>query len=180
MRTVITGIPGVGKTAVMEGVAKKKSLNTVNFGTVMFEVAEAQGLAENRDQMRKLPVESQKVLQEKAAEKIYEMGEIIVNTHCTIKTSAGYYPGLPERVLRKLRPDRIIIVEATKEEIAGRRNKDKSRTRDADSEAEIEEHQKINRYAAMSYSTLSGASVKIIFNHDDQLDSAIEEVLKIF
>ncbi len=180
MRTVITGVPGVGKTSVMDGVAKKKSLNTVNYGTVMFEVAKAKGLAENRDQMRKLPVQSQKDIQEKAAEKIYEMGEIIINTHCTIKTPAGYYPGLPERVLRKLRPDRIIIVEATIEEITKRRSKDKSRTRDADSEAEIEEHQMMNRYAAMAYATLSRASVKIVFNHDNGLDAAVEEIMKIF
>lgn len=180
MRTVITGVPGVGKSAVMEGVAKKKSLRTVNYGTVMFEIAKAQNLAENRDQMRKLPVESQKDIQEKAAEKIYEMGEIIINTHCTIKTPAGYYPGLPEQVLRKLRPDRILIVEATKEEIAKRRSKDKSRTRDTDSEYEIEEHQRMNRYAAMAYSMLSGASIKIVFNHDNELDKAVEEVLKAF
>lgn len=180
MRTVVTGVPGVGKTSVIEGVANKKSLSTVNYGTVMFEVAKAQGLVENRDQMRKLPVESQKDIQEKAAEKIYEMGEIIVNTHCTIKTPTGYYPGLPERVLRKLRPNRILLVEATKEEIAKRRSKDKSRTRDAESESEIEEHQMINRYAAMAYAALSGASVKIIFNHDNGLDDAIKDVLKIF
>jgi adenylate kinase len=38
----------------------------------------------------------------------------------------------------------------------------------------------INRYAAMAYATLSGASVKIVFNHDDGLDAAIKEVMEIF
>lgn len=180
MRMVVTGVPGVGKTSVMEGVAKEKNLKIVNYGTVMFEVAKAQGLIENRDEIRKLKVEQQRKIQENAAEKIHEMGDVIVDTHCTIKTHGGYYPGLPEWVLRKLEPDRILLVEATVEEIAHRRGKDKSRTRDADSQAEIEEHQMINRYVAMAYATLSGASVKIVFNHDNGLDAAIKEVLGIF
>jgi adenylate kinase len=180
MRTVVTGVPGVGKTSVMEGVAKERGLLIVNYGTVMFEVAKAQGLIDHRDDIRKLKVEQQKIIQEKAAEKIHEMGNVIVDTHCTIKTHGGYYPGLPEWVLRKLEPDRILLIEATIEEIAHRRGRDKSRTRDADSESEIEEHQMINRYAAMAYATLSGASVKIVFNHDNGLDAAIKEVLEIF
>jgi adenylate kinase len=180
MRMVVTGVPGVGKTSIMEGVAKQKGLSIVNYGTVMFEVAKEEGLLEHRDEIRKLKVEKQRQVQEKAAEKIYEMGDVIVDTHCTIKTHGGYYPGLPEWVLRKLKPDRILLVEATVDEIEGRRSKDKSRSRDADSKREIDEHQMMNRYVAMAYSTLSGASVKIIFNHDNELDKAIEEVVKVF
>ncbi|UCE73339.1 MAG: adenylate kinase [Methanomassiliicoccales archaeon] len=180
MRMVVTGVPGVGKTSVMEGVAKEKGLAIVNYGTVMFEVARAEGLVENRDQIRKLPVEVQRVVQEKAAQKIYEVGDVIIDTHCTIKTIGGYYPGLPEWVLRKLKPHRILLVEATKEEIAKRRGKDESRTRDKETNEEIEEHQMMNRYAAMAYSMLSGASIKIVFNHDGGLEAAIKEVLKVF
>ena len=180
MRIVATGVPGVGKTCIMERVANKMNLSIVNYGSVMFEVAKTQGIVENRDQIRKLPVKSQRDIQENAAEKIYEMGDIIVDTHCTIKTPEGYYPGLPEWVLRKLKPDRILLVEATKEEIANRRSKDKSRKRDSETEEDIDEHQRMNRYVAMAYSMLSGASIKIIYNHDNELDKAVEEVMKIF
>ncbi len=38
----------------------------------------------------------------------------------------------------------------------------------------------MNRYAAMAYSMLTGASVKIVFNHDDELEKAIKEVLEVF
>ncbi|UCE37363.1 MAG: adenylate kinase [Thermoplasmata archaeon] len=180
MRMVVSGVPGVGKTSVMEGVAKEKGLSIVNYGSVMFEVAKSQGLVENRDQIRKLSVEKQRDIQEAAAQKIYEMGDVIVDTHCTIKTHGGFYPGLPEWVLRKLKPDRIILVEATPDEIAKRRAKDASRIRDEDKEREISEHQMMNRYVAMAYSMLTGASVKIVFNHDDGLEDAIMEVLDVF
>ena len=56
MRMVVTGVPGVGKTSVMEGVAQEKSLKIVNYGTVMFEVAKEQGLVADRDDIRKLQV----------------------------------------------------------------------------------------------------------------------------
>ncbi len=180
MRMVVTGVPGVGKTSVMEGVAKEKNLKIVNYGTVMFEVAEKEGLVGDRDQIRKLSIEKQRDVQEKAAERIYEMGDVIVDTHCTIKTPGGYYPGLPEWVLRKLQPDRIILIEATVDEITSRRAKDESRIRDEEGIGSIEEHQMMNRYAAMAYSMLTGASVKIVFNHDDELEKAIKEVLEVF
>jgi len=180
MRMVVTGVPGVGKTSVMEGVAKEKGLSIVNYGTVMLEVAKKEGLVEDRDQIRKLPVEVQRDVQEKAAQIIFEMGNVIVDTHCTIKTPGGYYPGLPEWVLKKLKPDRIVLVEATVDEIARRRSKDEGRKREEEGIEGIKEHQMINRYAAMAYSMLTGASVKIVFNHDGGLERAVKEVLEIF
>ncbi|UCG69488.1 MAG: adenylate kinase [Thermoplasmata archaeon] len=180
MRMVVTGVPGVGKTSVMEGVAKEKGLTIVNYGTVMFDVAKAEHLVEHRDQIRKLSVETQRDVQEKAAQRIYEMGDVIVDTHCTIKTSGGYYPGLPEWVLRRLKPDRIILVEATEMEIAKRRTKDESRMRDDEGVEGIAEHQMINRYAAIAYSMLTGASIKIVFNHDGGLKKAVDDVLGVF
>jgi adenylate kinase len=180
MRMVVSGVPGVGKTSVMEGVAEKKNLAIVNYGTVMFQVAKSLDLVEHRDDIRKLSVEKQRDIQETAAQKIFEMGDVIVDTHCTIKTPGGYYPGLPEWVLKKLKPDRIVLVEATASEIATRRGKDKSRTRDKEGEKEIEEHQAINRYVAMAYATFTGASVKIVYNHDNGLEEAVREVLGIF
>jgi adenylate kinase len=180
MRMVVTGVPGVGKTSVMEMVAKEKGLLIVNYGSVMFEIAESEGLIKNRDQIRKLPVEKQREVQEKAAQRIYEMGDVIIDTHCTIKTPGGYYPGLPEWVLRRLKPDRIILVEATLKEIVERRGRDESRKRDDEGLEGISEHQLMNRYAAIAYSMLTGASIKIVFNHDGGLKKAVEDVLEVF
>jgi adenylate kinase len=33
----------------------------------------------------------------------------------------------------------------------------------------------MNRAAAMSYATLTGATVKIVFNHDNALEAAVKE-----
>jgi len=172
---VVTGIPGVGKTTVMKNAAEGRDIEFVTFGTVMSEIAIETGLVQNRDEMRKLTLEQQKDLQIKSAEKIASMGNVILDTHCTIKTPKGYLPGLPEWVIKKLKPTAIVVVEADPEEIYNRRAGDKTRNRDPDTKEQIDEHQMINRAAAMAYATLSGSTVKIVFNHDNAIDDAVRQ-----
>jgi adenylate kinase len=172
---VATGIPGVGKTTVMQKAAEGMDIQFVTFGTIMIDIATDLGLVKDRDEMRKLTLDQQKKLQIKTAEKVGKMKNVILDTHCTVKTSKGYMPGLPEWVLRKLNPTAIIIVEADPQEIFNRRAKDTTRNRDPDSVEKIAEHQMINRAAAMAYATLTGATVKIVFNHDNALEAAVKE-----
>lgn len=176
---VVTGIPGVGKTTVMKKAAEGMNIRFVTFGTVMIEIAQSLGLAGDRDEMRKLSLKEQKELQIKTAEAVAEMGDVIVDTHCTIKTPQGYMPGLPEWVIKKLKPRTIVVVEADPEEIFSRRKKDTTRKRDSDTTEEIAEHQQINRAAAIAYAALSGATVKIVFNHDNALDNAVKQVAPV-
>ncbi|HUS99193.1 MAG TPA: adenylate kinase [Candidatus Thermoplasmatota archaeon] len=172
---VVTGIPGVGKTTVMQKAAEGMDITFVTFGTVMIDIAKELNWVKDRDEMRKLSLDQQKQLQIKTAEKVGKMKNVIVDTHCTVKTPKGYMPGLPEWVLRKLNPSAIIVVEADPQEIYNRRAKDTTRNRDPDSVEKIAEHQMMNRAAAMSYATLTGATVKIVFNHDNALDAAVKE-----
>ena len=172
---VVTGIPGVGKTTVMKRAAEGIDIEFVTFGTVMIDIAKELNLVKDRDEMRKLTLDQQKDLQIKTAEKIAGMGNVIVDTHCTVKTPKGYLPGLPEWVVKKLNPTAIVVVEANPKEIYNRRAKDATRNRDPDSQEKIAEHQMINRAAAMAYAALTGATVKIVFNHDDGIDDAVKE-----
>jgi len=172
---VVTGIPGVGKTTVMQKAAEGMDITFVTFGTVMIDIAKELKLVKDRDEMRKLTLDQQKQLQIKTAEKVAKMKNVILDTHCTVKTPKGYMPGLPEWVLRKLNPTAIVIVEADPQEIYNRRAKDTTRNRDPDSVEKIAEHQMMNRAAAMSYATLTGSTVKIVFNHDNALDAAVKE-----
>jgi adenylate kinase len=172
---VVTGIPGVGKTTVMKRAVEGLDMEFVTFGTVMIDIAKEMGLVKDRDEMRKLTLEQQKELQIRSAEKVASMGNVILDTHCTVKTPKGYMPGLPEWVLKKLKPTAIVVVEADPDEIYNRRAKDTTRNRDPDSIEQIAEHQQINRAAAMAYATLTGATVKIVYNHDDAIDEAVKQ-----
>ena len=172
---VVTGIPGVGKTTVMKKAAEGMDIEFVTFGTVMADIAMESGLVKDRDEMRKLTLDQQKELQIKSAEKIASMGNVILDTHCTVKTPKGYMPGLPEWVIKKLNPTAIVIVEADPGEIYGRRENDPTRNRDPDTKEQIEEHQMINRATAMAYAALTGSTVKIVFNHDNAIEAAVKQ-----
>lgn len=163
----------------MNAAAEAKKLKVVVYGSQMLEVASKKGLVKNRDEMRRLKPEVQREIQKQAAESIAKMGDVIVDTHCTVKTPKGFLPGLPAWVLDALKPSVIVLVEADPMEIFGRRAKDPSRERDPEPVEEIARHQEINRAAAMAYATLTGATVKLVYNHDEKVTDAIQQILPV-
>ena len=171
---IVTGVPGVGKSTVMNA-AQEYGYKIVNFGSTMFEEAQKEGV-NDRDDMRKLPIEKQQSLQKQAGERIAQMGNVVVDTHASILTPSGYMPGLPEWTVRALNPEIIVLVEATPDEITGRRNKDASRARDSD---DIGLHQSVNREYAATAAVMTGATVSIVENHDNKVDIAVEQFRKI-
>ena len=139
------------------------------------------GLVEDRDSMRKLSPDVQKKVQRKAAKSIRERAEennIIVDTHCTIKTPLGFLPGLPKWVLDELQPDQFVLIEADGDEILMRRISDTTRTRDMEKLKDINLHQQMNRAVSMAYAVLTGATVQIIENHDNRLDESVDGIIK--
>lgn len=181
-KVIITGVPGVGKTTVINTAMEKLQsegthYQNINFGSFMFEVAEAEGLAKDRDEMRKLDRTVQKRLQKLAAEKIAAIdGNVIVDTHASVKTPNGYLAGLPEWVITAIMPDVLVIVETDDDQILLRRMSDETRIRDMEGAKGIAEHQMMNRAFGASYATLTGCTVKYITNADFLLDKAVEEL----
>jgi adenylate kinase len=178
---VVAGIPGSGSTTVLKHALEGLDYVHVNYGDVMLDIAQNRDLVEDRDSMRKLSPDLQKDVQKNAAKSIREMAEenkIIVDTHCTIKTAAGFLPGLPKWVLEELKPDMFVLIEADDDEILMRRIGDETRTRDMERIKDINLHQQINRAVAMAYAALTGATVNIIENHDNRLDEPVEEMIK--
>jgi len=178
---VIAGIPGSGSTTVLSKVLEELDYLHVNYGDVMLEIAKDDGLVDNRDDLRKLSPDIQKEVQKNAAQSIRDKSEqsnIIVDTHCTINTPSGFLPGLPKWVLDQLKPDMFILLEADGDEILKRRISDTTRNRDSERLKDIELHQEMNRAASMAYAVLTGATVKIIENHDNKVDEAVNEMVK--
>jgi adenylate kinase len=183
-RAIIVGIPGVGKTTVItraaEMLSKKRKTSVVVFGTVMFEEAKKMGL-KSRDEMRKMPVENQRRLQEMAAQRIADMKDdiVLVDTHLFINTGEGYYPGLPMRLLNIMKPTNMIMVAAEPQEIAERRRTDQTRQRDLATAENIQKELDISRVMVASCSILTGAPFAIIMNGDGGMEEAAANIAKI-
>lgn len=180
---IITGIPGSGKTTVLNKTLEKikKKYEVVNYGTVMLKEARKYGV-KNRDELRKLPLKTQDKNQILAAKRIAKMGKrsnVIVDTHCTIKTPQGYLIGIPESVLKELEPTKIVLIETKIEDIKKRRGSDKSRKRDAESLDEIDSQQKLNRAVATICGVLTKAKIVIIENPQGRIEEAVNKLAKI-
>lgn len=180
----MVGISGVGKTTLLETVVRSlrasgKQVAVVSFGTMMLEEARRQGISD-RDALRSLPTEEQVRLQTNAAESIAASDEdvVIVDTHAFVNTKFGYYPGLPERVLRIINPTSYISVSANPEEIYRRRMNDTTRNRDRITVAGIK--QELGMQAAMvsACSVISGSPVKLVVNRDGRVDEAANDVIR--
>lgn len=179
---VLAGIPGTGSTTVLNKVLEEVDYVNINYGNIMFEIASEKGLVESRDDMRKLDPEIQKDVQKKAAERIHEMAQnddVIIDTHCTIKTPKGFLPGLPIWVLEELQPTQFILIEAEPSEIMFRRLNDDTRVRDIEYTDEIDLHQQMSRATAMSYAVQTGCTVAMVQNNDDGLEDAVSEIVDI-
>lgn len=183
-RAIIVGIPGVGKTTVITRAAEmlnqKRKTTVVVFGTVMFEEAKKMGL-KSRDEMRRMPVEDQRRLQEMAAQRIADMKDdiVLIDTHLFINTSEGYYPGLPMRLLNIMKPTNMVMVAADAQEIADRRMTDQTRQRDIASAENIQKELDISRVMVASCSILTGAPFAIIMNSDGKIDEAASNIAKM-
>jgi len=185
-RAITVGIPGVGKTTVINKAAELLNTNGINtsiavFGTVMFEEAKNLGI-KNRDELRKMPIYEQKRLQELAATKIAAMKDqvIIIDTHLFINTKQGYYPGLPISLLSILKPTNFILIAAEPEEVLRRRVNDKSRNRDIKSVEDIKYELKIAQVMVAACSILTGAPFAIISNNDGKLEEAARSIMELF
>ncbi len=183
-KIVIVGIPGVGKTTVVTKVfeilnTKNKSVSVVSFGNLMFEEALQYGI-KDRDDLRKLSISQQQDLQKKAAERIAKLNDnvIIIDTHAFITTPAGFYPGLPDYVIKIIKPSNFISISARPEVIFNRRKQDETRLRDVVSIDLIKKELAVQDAMLSSCSVLSGSPLKTILNDEGKVEEAAMNVIK--
>ncbi len=190
---VVVGIPGVGKSTVLSIASRKLAergytVRVVNFGDYMLEHLKRAGVVETRDQIRALSLSAQLEAQRAAARSIRAELESasgdrvvgIVDTHAVVRTSLGYWPGLPSAVLEELRPNAIAVLEAEPDEIVSRQSRDSSRYRaDVSPREVVDEMLQLSRYYAIASSVVSGAALRFIRNREGLAERAAEELVEV-
>jgi adenylate kinase len=184
---IVTGIPGTGKTTVcgfVEKLAKEAGVqvSVINYGTVMMAVLKETGRSIERDDMRKDRVDVQRSLQKRVAEAVAKKakqlsGLIIIDTHMSINTPEGYFPGLSSNNLSILKPDLLVLVEAKPNEISSRRLKDGSRKRDAALEESVKEELNFSRAMACACAVLISVPVNVVVNSEGKPEEAAKQIL---
>jgi adenylate kinase len=182
---IVAGVPGAGKSTLLleawKRVQAELNYTIVSFGSEMLNLCTEAGLVANRDEMRNLGPDVQEEMQWRTTKRIAERPEnILLDTHCAIKTGSGsYLPGLTPRMLERMSPGAIILVDAHEAEIRGRRKLDKNRPlRAVESSEDILEHKLINRAYAAAFSARSGGLLRIIQNNSGEFEQAVEEFIQ--
>ncbi|WP_291766559.1 adenylate kinase [Caldivirga sp. UBA161] len=170
MRLIVVAVPGAGKSTIL-GIVKSKlpDVTVVNYGDYMFDVAKRRYGITHRDEMRrKLPLSEYRRVQEIAAEEIAKLpGDTLIDTHAAIRMGGGFYPGLPSRIVERLMPDAIIVLEFNPMDIIQRRMKDEAlRIREKETPQEIELHQLANRHYAFAAANEAECPVYILDFHN--------------
>ena len=179
----MVGIPGVGKTTLLNRVVellreRNKTVGVFSFGTLMFDVAKEKGI-EDRDELRKLPVSEQQNLQKMAAEKLASMTDeiVVIDTHAFISSPEGYYPGLPEHVLKIIKPTNFVSVSAKPEEVYSRRIKDLTRHRDKITIANVKKELDFQSAFISACAVLTGSPIKNVLNREGKVDEAADKII---
>ena len=179
----MTGIPGVGKTTLLSKIVEalkshNKSVTVISFGTLMFEIAKKNGLT-NRDELRNLPVKEQQNLQRLAAEQIATQNDqiVIIDTHAFINSPEGYYPGLPEHVLKIIKPTNFVSISAKPEEIYNRRMKDDTRNRDKITLINIKKELEYQSGMISACAVITGSPVRQILNDEGKVDESVHKII---
>ena len=183
-KIILVGIPGVGKTTLLTTMVEilkdhKKNVVVINYGSLMFDVAKENGLTD-RDQLRKLSVSEQQRLQKIAAEKIagHEEEVVIIDTHAFISSPEGYYPGLPEHVLKIIKPANFVSVSAKPEEIYNRRMKDDTRNRDKITLANIKKELDVQSGMISACAVITGSPVRLVLNGEGKIDETADKIIR--
>jgi len=90
----------------------------------------------------------------------------------------GYWSGLPEGVLKELKPSLFVLLEADPGEVLRRRAGDVSRSRDKVALNEVLEEIYVARSIAASCATLTGAPFKVLSNPAGRKAEVAKELLK--
>ena len=181
---LVTGVPGVGKSSIVNRIQEKYDVECLNFGDVLFDLVQEKKLEgiEHVDQMRqKLDINTCHQLQLEVAGRLNEKrnGHLVVTSHLSISTPNGFMPGFPESIIDVLGPCLIVLVEAPAEEIRARRQADKSdRVRGGDLETNIDFQQQLNRSLAASYAYKTSQFTLPIANKQGKLKDAFAQLEK--
>lgn len=168
MRVIVLAVPGAGKTTIMRYVQRDKpNVKIANFGDYMLKIARRLYGIRDRDEMRKkIPPEDYVRIQEEAAREIASIpGDVLIDTHVSIKMRGGYYPGLPDDVVKLLKPHYLVLFEFNPDVVLARRMKDVKAVRagrDIENPEEVEMQQQVNRLFAAAAANAAKAILRIV------------------
>lgn len=174
---IICGAPGVGKTTVSNALARD-GRTVVNIGTMMNELGSSgKYYVKSRDRIRYRSMRVNSKLRLNAARKIRRMqGDIIIDTHASVIAGDKVVSGMPLSFMKPLIGDLsgIIYLDASNSELIGRRLRDKGRTRERQTDLEIDRQRDLNLAMLSYYMVTLDIPIYIINNRENKVKDTVK------
>ena len=173
---ILGGLSGVGKSTLLKSIDTSKYV-VKNLGDIIEQIVGEEDKEENRDDFKK---QKSSVQMERAAEGFRRIdamdGNIVVDTHVSLKNGPRYTPGLPLNTL-KLIPGLkgLIYIVASPHEISSRRANDQTRHRDIEEDT-IQKQMDMDMATLSFYSSYLNISLYIINNREGRKEQASSEL----
>lgn len=178
MCVIVTGIPGVGKSAILSTVSAESGIEVMAFGSEMLELARKRSLVASRDDLRRLDPRSLQELHLAVAE-VFRPRNCIVDAHAVVNCGSCYVPALRIEVIEHLRPAALILVEASTREIWSRRARQTGRNRLIEERDAISVHQDLNRSFTTSIAATVGCLLVRVVNSDDLFRQSVDRIVRV-
>jgi adenylate kinase len=178
---IVLGSQGAGKTTILGKASGYKGIKVVNIGDLMTQFAIKQGYVKKRDEIRyKINWKDYQSLYKLAYSKAGSMpGNIVIDTHPSIKAGDRYIPGMPAKYLKLLKNlVGLVYIDADTDAVIRRRKLDPDRVREEDDAKVIDTHRLLNLSILGYYSSCLNIPLYIINNKDGMLQESISEFKK--
>jgi len=177
---IVVGLAGAGKSTVLKKfLEERKDINIVNYGDIALDIALKKKFADNRDKINALPSTRHKKLQEEVVKQLKDSPKTILDTHAILKHDPGYIAGITPELLKKVKIEGFVFIDASSEEILLRRKKDKTRTRKILTKEEIDNDRLLSQVLIGGWVSQTGAPFYFIHNKEGKLEEAVDEIKKI-
>jgi adenylate kinase len=162
-RVAVVGVPGVGKTSLCRAISLNSNYHHVNYGNLMLKIAQNRGLANTLPEMFLLDLSIQHDIWKTVALQIKDKKNVLLDLHGVDHFREGYLISLPFEIIK---PDIIILIESSYEDIIKRRLADSLKERSICGRSTLNEYMKMLRFAMTSASACLGCNLIIVNNYD--------------
>ena len=177
---IVVGLAGAGKSTVLKKFLEERNdISIVNYGNLALNVALSGKLAEDRDRINSLPSTTHRKIQEEVVKQLNDSPRTILDTHAILKHDPGYIAGITPDLLKKVKIEGFVFIDASSEELLSRRSRDKTRTRSMPTKEQIDDDRFLCKTLICGWVSQTGAPFYFIHNKEGDLDSAVGEMRKI-